>query len=117
MVDLEIAWYFCLKVATNSWKSVTSPFYNTYRKPQSTIEDHPHLAQIADKPDETEEFMAQIDKKLEELDWYSRELMRVYAEHNHNATSLAKATNIPRTSINLTIKRVRQFIKTTITYE
>ena len=31
------AFFYCLRIATNSWKSTTSPFYRTYRDPNLKI--------------------------------------------------------------------------------
>jgi hypothetical protein len=29
--------FYCVRIMLNSWKSVTSPFYHTYRKPGENI--------------------------------------------------------------------------------
>jgi len=58
-----------------------------------------------------------IDTLLADLNWYETELTKAYAEHNCNASLLAKVTNIPRTSINLTLNRVRAHIKTKLSHE
>lgn len=123
--------FYCLKIATNSWKSTTSPFYRQYRDPnprqelkekyENMGEDFPsgeiQLPQEDPRMPTPEEIMERIDKKLGELSWYERELTRAYAEHNCNAKLLSRVTNIPRTSINLTLKRVRAHIKKSVNNE
>ena len=122
IVESGAAFYFCLKIATNSWKSTTSPFYRIYRDPnprqpldllQLELPD----PQVWEFPDETPDIHAQIDKELERLSWYERELARAYAEHDCNANLLSKVTKIPRTSINLTLSRIRSHVKTNCSYE
>jgi len=139
IIDSGGGFYFCLRIATNAWKSTTSPFYRTYRDPRLRIplnEKHPdakleydrddtdritnptgHVDKIKralmqnDSSEEMEVLYEKIDKALSELSWYERELTRAYAEHGGNAARLSRVTKIPRTSINLTISRVRQYIK------
>jgi DNA-directed RNA polymerase specialized sigma24 family protein len=115
------AFYFCLRIATNSWKSTTSPFYRLYRDPNprqplDTLPDLPDL-ETPEFGDETPDIHAQIDKELDKLSWYERELARAYAEHDCNANLLSKVTKIPRTSINLTLSRIRSHVKTNCSYE
>ena len=100
----------CLRIATNSWHSNTSPFYNTYRKTHDLLSSK-HEDSIPDiQPEETEEFLAKIDKLLKDLDWYSRELFKVSIEQR-NTSAMSRELKIPRTSISLTLKRVKDHIK------
>ena len=120
IVESGGAFYFCLRIATNSWKSTTSPFYRLYRDPNprqslDTLPDLPDPQTI--EIDETPDIHAQIDKELDKLSWYERELARAYAEHDCNANLLSKVTKIPRTSINLTLSRIRSHVKTNCSYE
>jgi plasmid maintenance system antidote protein VapI len=41
-------------------------------------------------------------------------LFETFVEENHTVSSLARATGIPRTSVSLTINRVRRFLKENI---
>ncbi len=108
--------FYCLRIATNNWKSVTSPFYTNYRNDKMvTLENADHFAEEP-QPEELDidGLAARIDKELESLSWYEKELVKAYAESGSNATALSKGTGIPRTSISLTIKRVRNYVKTKI---
>ena len=122
IVDSGGGFYFCLKIATNSWKSTTSPFYRTYRDPnprQELLPKHEEVpdTELEEESLETLDLHKKIDTELSKLSWYEKELTLAYAQHNCNASLLAKVTNIPRTSINLTLNRVRAHIKTNITNE
>jgi len=133
IVDSNGGFYFCLRIATNSWKSTTSPFYRQYRDPNPRQELKDKYIMIGyewqlddsetpfDLPQDStlqeEDLYKQIDTLLKDLNWYESELTRAYAEHNCNASLLAKVTNIPRTSINLTLTRVRAHIKEKLSHE
>jgi RNA polymerase sigma factor (sigma-70 family) len=59
-----------------------------------------------------------IDKINEELDsmekdssrWFDAKLLKVYLEENHSIDSLAKQTNISRSTIFTSLKRVRTYL-------
>ena len=51
---------------------------------------------------------------MNELGCYEKELMQVYAENNGNASLVSRLTKIPRTSINLTIRKVKLHITQTL---
>jgi hypothetical protein len=103
------AFFFCLRMATNSWKSTTSPFYRMYRDPnmQCVIPDIP---EPEEEEDNSESLWKHAQEKINELGWYEKELLQVYAENNGNASLVSRLTKIPRTSINLTIRKVKLHI-------
>lgn len=135
IIDSGGAFFYCLRIATNNWKSTTSPFYRNYRDPNMHIplnEHHYQERQENDKHEELEpehrpssktkaqmngldetsewtfeEIYGQIQTGMQSLGWYERELLQVYAEHNGNASLVSRLTKIPRTSINLTIRKVK----------
>jgi hypothetical protein len=114
--------YYCLRMATNSWKSTTSPFYRTYRDPNLKMElpvyqiaDEETNEYIENEPEHTpEELLAQIETAMDNLGWYEKELLKVYADNNGNASLVSRLTKIPRTSINLTIKKVKFHLTKTL---
>jgi hypothetical protein len=75
-------------------------------------------AQTEEIPEEEEidlEALAAVAKaQLDQLGWYEKELFAAYIDHNQNASALSKSTRIPRTSINLTVRKVKTFIRTAI---
>jgi len=52
-----------------------------------------------------------INRSMEDLHFYDKTLFKVYYESDHTIRSLAQATGISTTSIFLTIKKVRNYIK------
>ncbi len=88
------------------WRSQTGPFHRQFVKQHSEI-DHYDRAEKEEVPFDFDH----VNKLIEDLDWYDRELFKLFAAGDHNYSTLAKETGIPRTSIALTIKRVRKHLK------
>jgi hypothetical protein len=105
--------FYCVKIMMNSWKSVTSPFYYTYRRTANDI----NIEEIQDIPDEydpTTEIADSIKRELDKLTWFDRKLFEIFYTENHTISSLSRATNIPRTSVSLSVNRIRNHIKKNI---
>jgi DNA-directed RNA polymerase specialized sigma24 family protein len=88
------------------WRSQTGPFYKQYLKENIDITtwEQPEI-------EEEQLDVKRIEKILNTLPWYDRELFKLYVDGDHTYSSLSRETQIPRTSIGLTIKRVRKYIK------
>ena len=110
------AWYMCLRIATNNWKSTTSPFYTTYRQTKEAIENLPEK-EVIDNTLTEEDLLKQVEKHLNTLNWYDKMLFKTFAELESNASLVARETRIPRQSISLTVKRVRTHLKKHIRYD
>jgi DNA-directed RNA polymerase specialized sigma24 family protein len=140
--------FYCLRMATNSWKSTTSPFYRNYRDPHLcvTLNEH-HFQQMEETgryDDDTkvwddnskslrtkgqmndlhpesewnqEDLWQRVQEAMEDLGWYEQELLKVYAENGGNASLVSRLTKIPRTSINLTIRKIKRHMKQTLAKE
>ena len=105
--------FYCVRIMMTQWKSVTSPFYHTYRKPNSVC-DVESLEEIPDYDDPTPQIADRIKEELAVLPWFDRKLFEVFLTESHTISSLARATGIPRTSISLSINRIRRHIKKNI---
>lgn len=100
--------FYCVRIMMNSWKSSSSAFYYTYRKESPSIEEV--VNEIVEEPFD-QEMIDKIQLLLKQLPWFDRMLFEVYYKENHSISSLSRSTGIPRTSVSLTINRVRKFIK------
>lgn len=110
IVDSQGALFYCLRIGMNLWNSASSPFYRTYKMRMEEL--IPDYDQIPDTSLREEEISAEIhNRMIKDLSWYEQMLLCEYAAHNCNASSLAKETGIPRTSIALTLKRISSHIK------
>lgn len=106
IIDSGGARFYLIRICMVQWRSQTGPFYKQFIKTELDI-DHYDREEVEEKHLDVE----RINKILEDLPWYDKELFKLYAEGQHNYSSLAKETGIPRTSIGLTINRVKKHIK------
>jgi len=103
--------WFCVRILMNSWRSSSSPFFYTYRQPSLDIEE---AHEIADEDEDLTEFTEKTRSLLAKLPWYDRMLFDTYVTDNHSVSSLARVTGIPRTSVSLTLNRVRKHVKSNL---
>jgi len=110
----------------SQWRSTTSPFYKIYRKNLCQIDLDSYLErndvadEIAQSTEQIELTANEIQLELRNLGWYDQTLFKLYCEDGKTISSLARETSIPRTSISLTINRVKRHIRSKIkpiTYE
>ena len=104
--------FYCVRIMLNQYRSSTSPFYTKYRTPTEEITfeygEEPEVYQ-----DHTDN-LTRIQDALDKLNWYDKRLFEIFVTENHTISSLSRATGIPRTSVNLTINRVRTYLKKSI---
>jgi DNA-directed RNA polymerase specialized sigma24 family protein len=112
IVDSGGATYFILRILLNQWNSNTSYFYTHFKKPTESITEE--LYNLYEAETDERELTRRVEKILEPLPWFDRLLFRTYVDEGHTKSSLARATGIPRTSISLSINRIRKHIKRNI---
>lgn len=105
--------FFIVRIMLNQWKSTTSEFFHTYRQYNNEItgefedtvyEEDPSYMERADR----------VREELAKLPWYDRKLFDTFVDENHTVSSLARATQIPRTSVSLTINRIRRHVRSVV---
>jgi DNA-directed RNA polymerase specialized sigma24 family protein len=72
------------------------------------------LEDVAEEQDNTSEILGRVQAEIKKLPWYDRMLMDVYVDEGHTISSLSRATGIPRTSISLSINRIRKHLRKSI---
>lgn len=106
--------FYLIRIMLSQWRSTTSPFYRIYRKNECQIDLDSYLDRndVVDEPDEhTVDRTPEIEKIVSDLPWYDKKIWELYAIEGVTPTTLSRQSLIPRTSINLTISRVRNHIK------
>jgi DNA-directed RNA polymerase specialized sigma24 family protein len=101
--------FYLVRIMMTQWRSSTGPFYKAFvkRGGQVELDKVEHLIEK-----ETEGLdIKRVNQIVDSLPWYDKELWKLYVEGGYNYTGLAKVTGIPRTSIGLTINRVKRHIK------
>lgn len=108
IVDSGGARFYCVRIMMTQWRSQTGPFYKSFVKQGNTIDISSIDIQIED---ESVLDVTRVNEILDELPWYDANLFKLYAERSLNFSKLSRETGIPRTSIGLTINRVKKHIK------
>ena len=120
------AQFYIVRIMLNQWRSTTSPFYKIYRKDVCQIELDSYLSKndvVDEVPDHSEQIditANEIRRELSNLGWYDQTLFKLYCEDGRTISSISRETKIPRTSISLSINRVKRHIRSKIkpiTYE
>ena len=118
--------FYLIRIMLSQWRSTTSPFYRIYRKNQNQIELDSYLSKndvVDEVPDHSEQIditANEIQSELRNLGWYDQTLFKLYCEEGRTISSISRETKIPRTSISLSINRVKRHIRSKIkpiTYE
>ena len=101
--------FYIVRIMMTQWRSQTGPFYKTYVKGLGQVE----LDQVSHIVENEINVIdvKKVNQIIELLPWYDRELWKLYIEGKYNYTGLSKVTGIPRTSIGLTINRVKKHIR------
>jgi len=108
---------FILRIMLNSYRSTTSPYWTMYRKKGAySLEETQDEVDALPVEDNTDviELAESVSEALSKLDWYEQMLFKTFVEENHTISSLSKATGIPRTSISLSINRIRKYVKSNL---
>jgi hypothetical protein len=96
--------WFLVKTLTNQFNSNSSPFAKKYRPKEIDFiltSDYDHNIDI---------LIDKIDKQLNKLHWYDRELFKAYVESG-SYRKLSKQTDIPFNSISRTVNYVKTYIR------
>ncbi len=106
---------FAKKIINNLYHSQTSTFYLKYRHIDKTVKNQQSFPDVLDDtPVQLEEdntdILKFINKELDKMDWYDRELFRALVKLN-SERKLAEKTKINRNSIRYTIKKVKERIR------
>lgn len=112
IVDSGGALFYAIRIMMNSFRSTTSPFYRTYRKISDNLDDYNNIPYLEDDNHQiTEERAKRAQNLLDCLPWYDQQLFKVLVNENHTISSLSRSTKIPRSSVSLTINRIKKHIK------
>jgi RNA polymerase sigma factor (sigma-70 family) len=99
--------FYIVRIMIIQWRSRTGPFAKMFFGQNKEYDSIPEEIEAEPNPLDVN----RVNSLLQELNWYDRELFKLFAEGEHTYSSLARETGIPRTSISLTINRVRRHLK------
>ena len=106
--------FYIVRIMLNMIKSDRSTFYKNYRNYTEFVgnEVNKELTRLNEEPTELFE---KLERNLEDLHWYNKEILKLYAiDFKNNAKELSRKTGIPYMSIVRTINKTKKLMKTNI---
>jgi hypothetical protein len=103
--------FYIVRVMLNMIKSDRSNFYKSYRNYTEYVDNDTEAEVNFEKLD----LVDKLEKNLEGLHWYNKEILKLYAiDFKKNAKELSRKTGIPYMSIVRTINKTKKQMKTNI---
>jgi hypothetical protein len=98
--------FYIVRIMLTQWRSNTGPFYKMFfnQKSNEIVGDFIY-------EDEYEFNEIEYIKVLDGLAWYDKELFKIFSDKQHTISSLSRETGIPRSSVDVTIKKVRKILR------
>jgi hypothetical protein len=98
--------FYIVRIMLTQWRSNTGPFYKMFfnQKSNEIVGDFIY-------EDEYEFNELEYIKALDGLAWYDKELFKIFSDKQHTISSLSRETGIPRSSVDITIKKVRKILR------
>jgi RNA polymerase sigma factor (sigma-70 family) len=107
IVDSGGCMYYLIRIMTNQFRSSTSPFHKQYRN-TVPLPDNFDPAEIHE---EESNLGSQMQRELQDLHWYGRTLFELHYIKGESISKISRETKIPRSSITLELKRVREHLR------
>lgn len=99
--------YFIVRTILNMAKSDRSNFHKKFRQVYSEI---PVTYEVT-KEEYNEDVILRLEKGMEVLHWYEKELLMLYANNGKNLLAISRETKIPYRSLLKTIRKARMLLK------
>lgn len=114
LIDKNQMQYYFVSILIRNYHSSTSRFHYEYRK----IDDYRADKDVYEVEIQDDEFdadreakIAFIEGQLDKLDWYDRQMAKLYFEENMSYQKIAEFTKIPKTSCYNSITQIKMKIK------
>ena len=99
--------YFIVRTILNMAKSDRSNFHKKFRQVYTEIP----VSYEVTKEEYNEDVILRLEKGMEVLHWYERELLNIYANNGKNLLAISRETKIPYRSLLKTIRKARMLLK------
>ena len=98
--------FYVVRIMLTQWRSNTGPFYKMFFNQKSN-----EISEDIIEYKEYDQNELEYIKALEDLAWYDKELFKIFSDKQHTISSLSRETGIPRSSVDITIKKVRKILR------
>jgi hypothetical protein len=100
--------FYLVRTMLSMIKSDRSTFFNKFRK--QVEEWSVQYDSKEDEPYPIDEMIYKLNKSMDILHWYVKEIFKLYSESGMNIMELSRNTKIPYRSLSLTIKKVKTYL-------
>jgi hypothetical protein len=100
--------FYLVRTMLSMIKSDRSTFFNKFRK--QVEEWSVQYDSKEDEPYPMDEMIYKLNKSMDILHWYEKEIFKLYSESGMNIMELSRNTKIPYRSLSLTIKKVKTYL-------
>tara|TARA_R100000655_G_scaffold52715_2_gene90564 strand:+ start:6666 stop:7202 length:537 start_codon:yes stop_codon:yes gene_type:complete len=113
--DGELMSYICRTMAICGF-SKTTRFYYKYLKHKEKLVNYPLALlqtkeEVVENENEKKETLDYINSILQEMDWFSSEVFRIYYLHNHSLKTLSNATGISKSTLYNALRKAQEEVK------
>ncbi len=100
--------FYLVRTMLSMIKSDRSTFFNKFRR--QVEEWGIQYDTKEEEPYPMDEMMYKLNKSMEVLHWYEKEIFKLYSESGMNIMELSRNTKIPYRSLSMTIKKVKTYL-------
>jgi len=114
LIDKNQLQYYFVSILIRNYHSSTSRFHYQYRKGSDLKADNDvYNIQVPDEgfDYDKEAKITFIEGELDELEWYDRQMVKLYFEEGMSYQKISEFTNIPKTSCYNTVTQIKNKIK------
>lgn len=114
LIDKNQLQYYFVSILIRNYHSSTSRFHYQYRKGSDLIADNDvYNMEVLDEgfDYDTEAKIAFIEDEINNLEWYDKQMVKLYFEEGMSYQKISEFTKIPKTSCYNSITQIKNKIK------
>lgn len=100
--------FYLVRTMLSMIKSDRSTFFNKFRRQVEEWDIRFDTKASEEYP--MEEMLYKLNKSMDVLHWYEKEIFKLYSESRMNIMELSRNTKIPYRSLSMTIKKVKTYL-------
>ena len=127
IIDRKELKYYIIRIFSNLYYRKDSKFNNKYKRiyliqrelQKNAKRNINHYLDILNKNnveywEEVNKKVTWIENKLKDIDWFDAQVFKIYYLEKHSLNTMSKATNINRSTLGKSIRKVKKYLKNEI---
>lgn len=124
IIDRNELTYYIIRIFSNLYYRKDSKFNNKYKRiyliqrelQKNAKRNINHYLDLLNKNnidywEEVDKKISWIETKLHNVDWFDAQVFKIYYLEKHSLNSMSKATNINRSTLGKSIRKVKKYLK------